>query len=61
MRFMDEMREQRDNAWILSEVLRSIGPEGIASVEVLPDLEGDLGSDWLVVPWFVENAWFFES
>ena len=24
------------------------------------ELEGNRGDDWAVIPWFVENAWFFE-
>lgn len=61
MRFMDEMRvtEGQCDGFYLKFSDRLAQKESLLS-EYCKDLEGDLGSDWLVVPWFVENAWFFE-
>ena len=61
MRFMDEMRgtEGQCDGFYLKFSDRLAQKESLLS-EYCKDLEGDLGSDWLVIPWFVENAWFFE-
>ena len=61
MRFMDEMRGEEGgcDGFYLKFSNRLAKNEGLLS-QYCKDLENELGSAWVVVPWFVENAWFFE-
>jgi ABC-type lipoprotein release transport system permease subunit len=61
MRFMQDMRGQegRIDGFYL-KALQSVARSEADLAQCCMDLEEFLGEGWGVVPWFVENAWFFD-
>ena len=61
LRFMQEMNDEQGVAHGFNI---KFAPEVASDTEVLAqacrDARTELGEDWSVVPWFVENAWFFD-
>ena len=61
MRFVQDMLGQSDHIdGFYLKVSDQISRDEKAIAESCKDLENLLGEGWGVLPWFVENAWFFE-
>jgi len=61
MRFMQEMNDQQGVAHGYFLKFRpDVASNDDALAEACRDAGVKLGEDWSVIPWFVENAWFFD-
>lgn len=61
MRFMEDTRGEEEicDGFYL-KFTDELAQKDDELLEMCRLLEEKLGKDWLVIPWFVENAWFFE-
>ena len=61
IRFMQDMRgdEGRIDGFYL-KAIKSVASNEIELAKSCQSLEAFLGDGWEVVPWFIENAWFFD-
>ena len=60
-RFMEDMRGEEDicDGFFIKFESDFFEDEGRLG-ELCSKLEGNLEGDWRIIPWFIENAWFFD-